>query len=244
MQELKSARDEALSRERLYTFGQLTSGIAHDFNNLLIPIMGCADLILNESDDPLSMEQIRRHAEIVRHAAEHGTQIVRRMQQFHHTIVDSQSKEQIDTNAMIRDVIELSRMRLAKRSSGSTPIKVVLNLSDKTDIFGRKSDIHEVLLNLVLNAADAMPEGGLLEIFTEKTDESIRIMVKDNGSGMPDDVRKQCMQPFFTTKGNKGTGMGLTMVHSIIQEYQGEIQIDSTPGKGTCFTIDFPDPHF
>ncbi len=236
LEELKLARDEALQRERLHAFGQLASGAAHDFNNLLIPIVGYADLLLSDPKALNYTEDTRRSLEAIRTAAGHGTEIVRRMQAFSQSTAHGEEKSHVDTNAVIREVVELGKQRLMGRVS----IEVVLKLGSHCEIEGRKAHIHEMLLNLVLNAADAMPEGGRLEISTERMEDAVRITVKDTGIGMTGEVREKCLQPFFTTKGAKGTGMGLTMVNNIVAEHGGHLEIVSTMGAGTTFTITFP----
>jgi signal transduction histidine kinase len=240
LQELKTAQDEAIKRERLHALGQLASGVAHDFNNLLGPIMGCADLLLSDPRELENKEKVRINLEMINTAAGHGREIVRHMQQFCRSIKRPEVKELVDTNAVIRDVIELTRARLGKSQLGGTPVEVVLNLGSNSEIIGRRTDIHEMLLNLVLNAADAMPVGGRLEISTENNDGAVNITVKDSGVGMSEEIRENCLQPFFTTKGENGTGMGLSMVNNIVAEHGGRMEIASLMGTGTSFIMIFP----
>lgn len=238
--ELKTTQDEAIKRERLYAFGQLASGVAHDFNNLLGPIMGCADLMLSDPREIEDRENVLKNLEVIAAAAKHGREIVGRMQQFHHSVTPPAVKDWVDANAYIREVIELTKVRLDRPLPGGTPVKVVLKLCTDSVISGRRSDIHEVLLNLVLNAVDAMPEGGRLEISTENIGSAVTITVKDNGIGMTEEIREKCLQPFFTTKGAKGTGIGLSMVSNIVAEHSGQMKIVSAMGAGTSFIITFP----
>jgi signal transduction histidine kinase len=157
------------------------------------------------------------------------------MQQFYHSVVPQAEKDRIDANAVIREVIELTKVHL-----NNPPVEVVTRLCPDAGITARRTDIHEVLLNLVLNAADAMPEGGRLEIVTENTGCALAITVKDSGTGMSEEVREKCLQPFFTTKGAKGTGIGLAMVNNIVKEHGGTITIESAPGAGTSIVMTFP----
>lgn len=241
LEELKLARDEALKRERLHAFGQLASGAAHDFNNLLVPILSYADLMLTDPSELDDVKDIRTKLEVIRTAANHGTEIVHRMQAFCHSAERAETKDRVDTNAAIRDVVDLAKRRWTSRSSlKGAAIEVVLKLDSNADIMGRKTDVHEMLLNLVLNAVDAMPEGGRLELATEKRDGTVRITVKDSGTGMTQEVLEKCLQPFFTTKGAKGTGMGLTMVNTIVAEHDGRMDIVSAVGAGTSFVMTFP----
>jgi signal transduction histidine kinase len=240
LQELKIARDEAIKRERLHAFGQLASGVAHDFNNLLVPIVSCVDQLLSVPGELENREKIRESLEVINTAARHGTEIVRRMQQFHRSVKKPVAEQRVDLNAVIGEVIELTRARLGKAVAGGTRVEAVLALGANTEITGRMSDIHEMMLNLVLNAADAMPLGGRLEITTKHIDDTVAITVKDSGVGMSDEIREKCRQPFFTTKGENGTGMGLAMVNTLVLEHGGRMEIVSAVGAGTSFIMTFP----
>ncbi|MBN1129753.1 MAG: transporter substrate-binding domain-containing protein [Chitinispirillaceae bacterium] len=243
LQALKAAKDDAIKRERLYAFGQLASGIAHDFNNLLIPIMNYSDLMLIDTDGLDDMVRVRQNLAAIKSAARHGAELIQRMQTFYRSARHSETREVLDTNAVLREVIELTKTRWKGRtSSEKSAIEVVFTPGAHAEITGRRSDIHEMLLNLVLNAVDAMPEGGRLEVTTENSGGEVRITVKDNGMGMSGEVREKCLQPFFTTKGEAGTGMGLTMVNNIVTEHGGRLEIISSEGAGARFVITFPSP--
>jgi signal transduction histidine kinase len=121
---------------------------------------------------------------------------------------------------------------------------MILNLEDVPEIDGVSSEINEILLNLVLNAIDAMPRGGRLEISTSRIEGAVRITVADSGTGMTDEVKEKCLQPFFTTKGSEGTGMGLAMVNALVTEYGGRMTIKSAAGEGTSIIVTLPySPH-
>ncbi|MBN1983628.1 MAG: HAMP domain-containing histidine kinase, partial [Chitinivibrionales bacterium] len=227
-------------RERLYTMGQLAMGVAHDFNNLLIPIMNYVDIMLDNADEIDNKDNVRHNLVVIQNAVMHGREIVGRMQQFYHTVKIQEKKEPVDTKAIIGEVMQLSKSRLGKGASEGNPVEIVLNLDSDCIITGRRAQIHEMLLNLVLNAADAMPHGGCLEVSTKNSDGSVTIIVKDTGEGMTEEIRQKCLQPFFTTKAEKGTGMGLTMVNNIVIEHGGRLEINSTLGAGTSFVLTFP----
>lgn len=239
LQKLSKAMDAAIKRERLHSLGQLASGIAHDFNNVLVPIIGYTDMLLSDTNDTAEGRDTAQKLCIINKAAMHGAGIVNRIQQFYQTTRQSHVKSQINIKEIIKDVIQLANPRFEEQNTNSK-INVVLSLEDDTETFGVKSDIHEMILNLVLNAADAMPSGGNLEISARKMGGHIEIIVKDNGSGMSKEVYTHCMQPFFTTKGAKGTGIGLTMVNSTVINHNGTIEIESAPGVGTTFKIILP----
>jgi signal transduction histidine kinase len=239
LQELRKARDSAIKRERLHVLGQLASGIAHDFNNVLVPIVGYSEILLSNTRDTEEDNDLREKLTLINKAAMSGAEIVKRMQEFYHTARNSDIKTRINLNEIIHDVVKLAEPKL-KGPGVNTQIKVSLSLEDDIETFGIKSDIHEMILNLVLNAADAMLKGGHLEIIAGKDGEKDFLIVKDNGTGMNKEVKENCLQPFFTTKGAKGTGIGLAMVSSTVENHNGSIEIESSPGTGTSFRITFP----
>ena len=236
-QELKLARDKALKRERLYAFGQLASGTVHDFNNLLAPIIGYVDMMLSDPGKLENREEVRKTLEAIKMAADHGAEIVHRMQEFCRSVVYKEAKSCVDANTVVREAIEIGSHRL--KNEGYM-IKLVLALGDDCEITGRRFSLHEMLLNLIINAADAMPKGGCLEISTINIDSAVRITVKDNGVGMTEEIIKKCLEPFFTSKGDAGTGMGLTMVNNIMADHHGHLEIKSVVGAGTSFIMTFP----
>lgn len=238
---LKNAQDEAIKRERLYAFGQMTSGIAHDLNNLLQPILNYTGLMLRFPEKLGDRRMTLSQLEAIKSSAQHGAELIRRMQAFCRSTQRPDVQDRLDLDAIIREVVDLAKTGWTVPSQSNTQgIESVLTLGRNTEILGRRSDIHEMLLNLVLNAVDAMPEGGRLEISTENREGTVAITVKDTGVGMTDEVRENCLLPFFTTKGDQGTGMGLAMVRHIVTEHGGQIRVDSKPGSGTRIIMTFP----
>lgn len=242
LNELKNAQEDAIKRERLHAFGQLSCGIAHDFNNLLTPILTYSDMLISDFQMFKNSELLKQYLTQINNAAVHGREIVHGLQDFYRSARYSENQEVIDVNQIIRDVVNLVRIRWTHHTIDNevSRINVVFNLTERALITGKKSEIHEILLNLLLNAADAMPEGGTLTITTE-VNNGLEVIVKDTGIGMSEEVIAKCMQPFFTTKGEMGTGMGLTMTQSVMKEHNGTIQIKSQPGEGTEIRLQFPD---
>ncbi|MBN2301409.1 MAG: transporter substrate-binding domain-containing protein, partial [Lentisphaerae bacterium] len=240
LQELEKAHEKAIKHERLHVLGQLISGIAHDFNNLLSPIFGCTDLMLEDMQELENVTDAKQNLLAIRNAASHGAELVRRMQDFCSNATRQAHKERIKINGIIDEAIELARMRwLYQNHSGNDRIKIIRDFGNDVEITGNKTELHEMILNLTLNAADAMPKGGKIEIATRNTGSEVIITIKDNGTGMPEEVRQECFKPFFSTKGDHGTGMGLAMVKSIVREHGGTVEIASSPGVGTVVTITF-----
>jgi signal transduction histidine kinase len=120
------------------------------------------------------------------------------------------------------------------------PIEVMMELGTISPVYGRSSELREVLVNLILNAVGAMPKGGRLTLCTRQGEGSVHVEVSDTGTGMTDEVRRRIFDPFFTTKGAKGTGLGLSVSYMLIKSHHGDIEVRSEPGRGTTFSIKLP----
>ena len=223
--------------EKLTALGQLAGGIAHDFNNLLQAILGYTQLM---KQSPNNVEFVKRSLEVVEAAANDGSETVRRIQQFARLRPDEQFVP-VDVNHVVRDAIAITRPRWEeKHARGRHPLHLEILLGQVPLISGRQAALSEVMTNLILNAMDAMPEGGTLTIRTHTgAGGTAVIVVKDTGIGMPEVTRRRIFEPFFSTKGESGSGLGLSMAYSIVKRHGGEIEVDSAPGAGTIFTLVF-----
>lgn len=240
LEKLRKAEEEAIRKERLYVLGQLTSGIAHDFNNVLTPILGITQLIFKDIKENKSINELSDNINLIKVAAEEGIKIAERTKKFSNGIVRPEHKEMIDLSEKVYEAVKMIKVKLAKLEKDDIPIKIDMKCKKDCRIIGMSSDIIEMILNLLLNSIDALPKGGKIEIISEKANSYVILKIIDNGIGMDEEVLKNCTNPFFTTKGEKGTGIGLTMVCHIVNEYNGEIKIKSSVEKGTSVTIKFP----
>jgi signal transduction histidine kinase/CheY-like chemotaxis protein/PAS domain-containing protein len=234
--ELRETQAQLVQSAKLNALGEMAGGVAHDFNNILAAILGRTQLLLQTVSDP----EIRRQLAIVEQAALDGAHTVRRVQEFTRVRQDEHF-ETIDLNQVLLGVLELTRPAWesgAKRRGVS--IDVHLELLATSPTAGNASELREVFTNLVLNAVDALPHGGALWVSTENGPETVRVRVRDNGVGMDADIRAKIFDPFFTTKEIKGTGLGLSVAYGIVSRHRGTIDVDSTPGEGTEFTLSFP----
>jgi CheY-like chemotaxis protein/anti-sigma regulatory factor (Ser/Thr protein kinase) len=144
-------------------------------------------------------------------------------------------------NALIDEAILLTQPRWRDQAlARGVSIRLETDLGDVPPFSGNDAEIREILTNLIFNAADAMPEGGTIALRTRPDGDQILLEVRDTGIGMTEEVRQRCLEPFFTTKGERGTGLGLSMVHGIIRRHAGSLAIESAPGHGTAFRIRFP----
>jgi PAS domain S-box-containing protein len=224
--------------EKLTALGQLAGGIAHDFNNLLQAILGYAQLM---KQNPGNSELVERSLTVVESAAIDGSETVRRIQQFARLRPDEQFVR-VDINQIVQDAVAITRPRWEEKiARDRRPLDLRLDLQARASLQGRPAALSEVLTNLILNAIDAMPEGGTLSITTRDTPtREVRVTVADTGIGMTETVRQRIFEPFYSTKGEGGSGLGLSMAYSIVRRHGGEIHVDSELGAGTNFTLAFP----
>ena len=234
--EQKQERELAARADKLRALGQLASGVAHDFNNSLAAILGRAQLVLRRVKD----EELIRSLGIIVTAAEDAASTVRRIQTFARKSVAA-DLEFLDLPALLRDAIEITRTRWENEArAAGLNIDVTLNAEAGVSTMGNASELREVFVNLIVNAVDAMPDGGSLKICCKRNADSVQLRFADSGMGMAEEVRERVFEPFYTTKGVHGTGLGLAVSYGIIERHQGMISVESTIGKGTTFRIDLP----
>ena len=224
--------------EKLTALGQLAGGIAHDFNNLLQAILGYAQLMKQSLHDA---QFVSRSLNVVEAAAVDGAETVRRIQQFARLRPDGPPVG-VDVNQSVHDAVAMIRPRLEEKiARDNRPIDLRLDLGTIETINGRPAALTELMTNLLLNALDAMPDGGTLTVSTRgEAGRHVVLTVTDTGVGMPEAVRRRIFEPFFSTKGEGGSGLGLSMVYAIVRRHGGDIRVDSEPGRGATFTLTFP----
>ena len=230
--------------QRLESVGQLAGGVAHDFNNLLAVILNYASFVGEE----LPEGELREDVEEIRRAAERGAALTHQLLVFsRRDVVDPKL---VDLNAVVEDLEKLLRRTIGEQIDLRT--RLASNVPVKAD----PGQIEQVLVNLVVNARDAMPDGGVLTIASAdaELDEAyarshsdvtaghyVRLSVADTGLGMPEEVRQRALEPFFSTKPkDKGTGLGLATVYGIVTQAGGHLQLDSEPGRGTVVSAYLP----
>jgi signal transduction histidine kinase/PAS domain-containing protein/ActR/RegA family two-component response regulator len=239
-EELRNTQQSVMQQERLRVLGQMASGIAHDINNAISPIALYTDSLL-EREAGLS-ERARGYLLTIQQAASDVAETVARMREFYRNQVVQSELAAVDINLMVPQVIELTRARWESMPQQRGMVIEVRTAFEPALplVMGAKSEIREALTNLIFNAVDAMPQGGVLTLRT-RYDGVDRVLVEvvDSGIGMNDETRRRCLEPFFTTKGERGTGLGLAMVYGIMQRHGGDLEIDSAPGFGTTVRLSF-----
>jgi two-component system, cell cycle sensor histidine kinase and response regulator CckA len=228
------ARDQT-KRRRMEMVGQMAMGVAHDFNNLLTTILGHIELLQQEllKEQAGSLQSIER-------AALDGAALVRKIQRY----IRHEKQERfdlLDLSAIVEEAAALTRpyWHNEPRRLGIS-IEMITEIEAVPPIFGSEPEMREVLVNLILNAVQAMPDGGAITLRVFGDERTVYGEVEDSGIGMPENVRSRIFEPLFTTKGESGTGMGLTVSFGIVEEHDGQISVRSQPGRGTCFSLRFP----
>jgi PAS domain S-box-containing protein len=241
--DLRTSQQQVMQQERLRALGQMASGIAHDINNAISPVALYTEALLER--EPNLSERARSQLEIIQRAIDDIAQTVARMGEFYRAREPQVSLLPVDLNKLIGQVIALTRARwsdMAQQRGAAIDVRTEL-AADLPMIAAAESQIRDALVNLVFNAVDAMPEGGPLTIRTGLSAGShsqiVLLEVEDKGVGMDEDTRRRCLEPFFTTKGTRGTGLGLAMVYGVAQRHGANLEIESAPGKGTLVRMNF-----
>jgi signal transduction histidine kinase/CheY-like chemotaxis protein len=236
MEDLRTTQTRVVEGETLRAMGQMASGMAHHVNNLLAVISGRTQLLMVRATAP----EMRRPLEIIQRATFDAAEVVRRVLGFA-SMQSAPAAAPVDFNDIVREVVELTRPRWRDEAQMSAlTIDVRLELGDIARVAGEAPALRELVMNLIFNAIDALPTGGTIRITTWGADTWIFCAVADDGVGMNDEVRRRALEPFFTTKGPSGTGLGLSVAHSIVQRHRGELSLRPNDARGTVVTLRLP----
>jgi PAS domain S-box-containing protein len=241
-QDLRQTQQTVMQQERLRALGQIASGIAHDINNALSPAALYAQSMLTH--EPNLSSRSRDQLGVIQRAIDDVSRTVQRMRAFYMPQGHELTLAPVDVNHVITQVIELTRARWSNMpQERGVVVKVGTELeSELPQILGAENELRDALTNLLLNAVDALPEGGTVTFRSrsDPRDRHVIVEVHDNGVGMSETTRGRCLEPFFTTKGERGTGLGLAMVFGMAQRHGGDLEIDTELGRGTTMRLIFP----
>jgi len=247
--DLSRSQQSLMQQERLKALGQMASGVAHDINNALSPVIGFADLIA--MTEPSLSDTGKKHLLYIRTAGEDVAHIVKRLREFYRPRNEREPLQAINLGIIAKQVIDMlqPRWRDIPQANGIN-IEMRQELGEVAPEFaGIESEVREALTNLILNAVDALPRGGTVTVRTSAVERPVKegeislhavLEVIDTGVGMDEPTQKRCLEPFFSTKGKRGTGLGLAMVYGVAERHQGKIEIESAIGKGTTMRLLFP----
>jgi signal transduction histidine kinase len=240
--ELRATQQLLAQSQRLSTLGMMASGIAHDFNNALMLILGSGEILLRDAErQHLTKENALPLLKEMLDAARDASTLVGQLREFSRSGDTGEVPQPINLNSVIEQAVSFTK------SKWETPVfaaggrvRVELDFQDVPDILGDAARLRDAITNLIFNAVDAMPQGGILTLRSRAEEGAVRLEVSDTGVGMTEEVRRRCFEPFFTTKGRHGTGLGLAMVFGVAQRHLGKIDIASQPGKGTTYSLRLP----
>ncbi len=229
-EELKKSQTQMLQAAKLASLGELAGGIAHEINNPLQILLGHIALLKQGND-------IEHRIEIIRNQVQRISQITRQLVSFSRSVPEELQHEHVNINWAVNEVIDLVDYQF--KNGG---IELDLRFSDEIPpVDSNKNYLQQAFLNLLINAKDAMPEGGKMIIATEQVDSKIQIRFTDSGTGIKKENLTRIFEPFFTTKGpGKGTGLGLPITRGIVRKFGGDMKVESVEGRGTTFTITLP----
>ena len=244
--DLRQTQQSVMQQERLRALGQMASGIAHDINNAISPVALYTESLL-ETETSLS-PQGRHCLEVIERAIDDVAATVARMREFYRQREPQLALSPIDANLVVQQVLDLTRARWSDMpQQRGIVIALRAELADGLPMLpGSVGELREALTNLVFNAVDAMPDGGTLTVRTASVGapgeltRQVLIEVGDTGVGMDENTRRRCLEPFFTTKGERGTGLGLAMVYGMMERHGASIDIVTAPGQGTAVRLAFP----
>jgi CheY-like chemotaxis protein len=240
LSQLRSTQSQVIKQERLRALGMMAGGIAHDFNNALTMMLGYGELLvpyLRES----APDRERGYLAHMMSAAEDARHVVARLREFYRPAGSEDIRVPVDLSGVVEQAISLTapKWQGSSRAEG-VEITVVSDLRTVPPVAGSAAELREMLTNFIFNSVDAMPKGGTISIGTRMHGDKVCVSVTDTGTGMSGEERARCLEPFFTTKGERGTGLGLAVVYGIVQRHDGHIEIISERGRGTTFLVTFP----
>jgi signal transduction histidine kinase/CheY-like chemotaxis protein/HAMP domain-containing protein len=245
--ELRKTQQTVMQQERLRALGQMASGIAHDINNALSPIVGFADLLVRGETGISASGQ--KYLQYIKTAGDDITHIVARLREFYRQRDSKEALQSLNINDLARQVIEMTRPRWRDiPQSRGVMIEMRADFdANVAPLVGIESELREAITNLVLNAVDATPTGGTITVRTRVGSRSpsspathVMLEVGDTGIGMSEETRRRCLEPFYSTKGKRGTGLGLAMVYGVMERHGGQIDIESEVGHGTVIKLILP----
>jgi signal transduction histidine kinase len=234
--ELRASREVLARTEKLRALGQMAAGVSHDLKNILNPLSLHLQLLKRICDKTGGPPEALSSIAEMRAAVQRGVETIDRLREFSRQTPEVKL-EPIDPNPLVQEAIRLARARLASKA---VSVELREELGSAPMVLARTGDLVSTIVNLVVNAIDALPKGGTITVATGDAGGGAWIRVTDDGPGMPPEVEKRVFEPFFSTKGEEGTGLGLAMVYAFVRRHGGSIRLATAPGRGASFTLSFP----
>ena len=234
--ERKQMEEVLIRTQRMRAVGELAAGVSHNLNNMLSTVLGPAQLLKRYTDDP----RVHREADQIIVSSRRARDLVQRLNQSVRGEPEG-TLYGVPIHEVVQQAVQASRPRWQDEAQAQgIAIEVVTDLEAVPDIRGTSTELHQVLLNLLFNAVEAMPEGGTITITTRPVEEGVRLTVADTGMGMDAETRQRVFEPLSTSKQDVGSGLGLATVHGVVRRWGGRIEVVSAPGQGATFALLLP----
>jgi len=241
LNQVRASQDQVIQRERMHALGRMANGIAHDFNNTLAPILGFSELLLIKPALLKDQKKLHSYLEMIHSGARDAAKVVARLREFYRYRDEGEVFGPIVINDLVEGVVSFTQPRWRDQAlAAGVNIEIRLELGQVPTIAGNEQELREALVSLMFNAIDAIPQRGIITLRTEQQGRWSVITVADTGTGMSDEVKARCLEPFYTTKGDQGTGLGLGTVYGTVRRHDGQIDIQSEFGRGTSVSISLP----
>jgi PAS domain S-box-containing protein len=241
VKELRAAQARVTESERLRALGAMVNGIAHDFNNSLWMILGYSELLQQLCRAKPVPPEFVEYVDTIVTASLEAVETITRLSDFQGPAELSGTRALLTLNGIIEKAVGFTRPSWETEASGrGISMEIVSDFGKIEQIMGSAADLCEVFTHLILNAVDAMPQGGVITIQTRMVAEEVEVSVADTGVGMTPEVRRRCLEPFYTTKGGRCSGVGLAVARGTIERHGGTLRIESAPGRGAKFFLTFP----
>ena len=239
---LRETQQQVIQHERMSALGSMAAGLAHDFNNSLSLILGYSELLQNDLTGTPYQQNSDEFLGTIITSAQDAAKMFNRLRTFYRAQEEEDKHTGLALNGLVEQAVSLTRPRWHGQALGAgVTITLALELAaDLPPLVADAAELRELLTNLIFNAVDAMPAGGTLTLRTRHEPDTVVLEVSDTGVGMDEETSRRCLEPFFTTKGAQGTGLGLAMVYGTVQRHGGVIDLQSRVGEGTTFSLRLP----
>jgi signal transduction histidine kinase len=235
-EELRVSREALVRTEKLRALGQMAAGLSHDLKNILNPLSLHTQIVKRAIARGAS-DQANQSLDEMAGIIHRGVETIDRLRAFSRQSPGTRA-QRIDLNALMREAVAIARPRMSARVAAQS--RIVEDLGEVPSVVGRADEVIGAVVNLLVNAIDAMPGGGTITLRTGAVEGRAFVTVADSGPGMTPEVQARVFEPFFTTKGAEGTGLGLANVFATMLRHGGAVSLETEPGKGAAFTLTFP----
>lgn len=239
--QIRASQDQIIQRERMHALGRMANGIAHDFNNTLAPILGFSELLLMKPALLSDPAKLHSYLEMIHSGAKDAANVVSRLREFYRYRDEGEIFSPVVLNEVVQQVVSFTQPRWRDQAlAAGVNIEIRLELGNVPTVAGNENELREALVNLMFNATDAIAQRGTITLRTELQGRWVVLTVSDTGVGMTEEVRARCLEPFYTTRGDQGTGLGLGSVYGVVRRHEGQLDIQSEVGRGTSVSLSLP----